>query len=119
MARRRVTPPLSSGCLAGVTRQLLLELGVEPGKPRAARSGDEGGVEEPVTLQHASGVTAGERVLDLINQVRKLLVDGGVAVCGERICASGLDRGACGVNVGDVAAGDLGDHDAAVHVMAD
>src|SRR5690242_10800843 len=98
---------------------LMLELGMEPGQPRAARGGDEGSVEEPVTVEHAGRVAAGERGLDLADQALQSLEDGRVAVHGEGFGGGCLDGGASGVDVTDIGRGDLGNHDAAVHLMAD
>ncbi len=44
---------------------LLLELRVEPLQPGAAGGGDQGGVEEPVTVEHGGSVAAAEGVLEL------------------------------------------------------
>src|SRR5262245_30041421 len=48
---------------------LLLELPVETAQPGAAGGRDQGGVEEPVTVEHGGGVAAVEGAFYLLNQV--------------------------------------------------
>ncbi|MBO0610618.1 aminotransferase class IV [Myceligenerans salitolerans] len=61
-----VTPPLSVGCLAGITRELLLEWGAETGLPvREAREGE-------LTFDVLDDVTAGRVHLLLTGSVRNV-----------------------------------------------
>jgi hypothetical protein len=48
---------------------LLLELSVKAAQPGAAGGRDQGGVEEPVTVEHSGGVAAAEGAFCLLNQV--------------------------------------------------
>lgn len=61
-----VTPPLSAGCLAGITRELLLEWGAEAGLPvREARAGE-------LSFDVLDEVTAGRAHLLLTGSVRNV-----------------------------------------------
>jgi branched-chain amino acid aminotransferase len=61
-----VTPPLSSGCLAGITRELLLEWGAEEGLPvREAKDGE-------LPFSVLDRVTAGEARMLLTGSVRNV-----------------------------------------------
>ena len=48
---------------------LLLELAVETAQPGAAGGRDQGGVKEPVTVEHGGGVAAAEGPFYLLRQV--------------------------------------------------
>src|SRR5262249_39552138 len=54
---------------------LLLELPVEAAQPGTAGGRDQGGVEEPGTVEHGGGGAAGEGVFFLPPPVRPVLVD--------------------------------------------
>lgn len=76
-----VTPPLSSGCLAGITRELLLEWAAEDGLPaREARPGE-------LPFAVLDEVTAGESALLLTGSVRNVQpvtwLDGADVAAGE------------------------------------
>jgi branched-chain amino acid aminotransferase len=61
-----VTPPLSSGCLAGITRELLLEWGTEEGLPvREAKDGE-------LSFSVLDRVTSGEARMLLTGSVRNV-----------------------------------------------
>jgi branched-chain amino acid aminotransferase len=61
-----VTPPLSAGCLAGITRELLLEWGVEAGLPvREAKDGE-------LPFSALDRVSAGEAQMLLTGSVRNV-----------------------------------------------
>ena len=61
-----VTPPLSAGCLAGITRELLLEWGAEEGLPvREAKDGE-------LPFSVLDRVTAGEATMLLTGSVRNV-----------------------------------------------
>jgi branched-chain amino acid aminotransferase len=61
-----VTPPLSSGCLAGITRELLLEWGAEAGLPvREAKDGE-------LSFSVLDRVTEGEARMLLTGSVRNV-----------------------------------------------
>src|SRR6478736_6180130 len=76
-----VTPPLSSGCLAGITRELLLEWAAQDGLPvREARPGE-------LPFAVLDEVTAGESALLLTGSVRNVQpvtwIDGVEVAAGE------------------------------------
>ena len=48
---------------------LLLELSIKAAQPGAAGGRDQGGVEEPVTVEHGGDVAAAEGAFYLLNQV--------------------------------------------------
>jgi hypothetical protein len=48
---------------------LLLELSIKAAQPRAAGGCNQGGVEEPVTVEHSGGVAAAEGAFNLPHQV--------------------------------------------------
>jgi branched-chain amino acid aminotransferase len=61
-----VTPPLSAGCLAGITRELLLEWGVEAGLPvREAKDGE-------LPFSALDRVSAGDAQMLLTGSVRNV-----------------------------------------------
>src|SRR5262249_51022682 len=98
---------------------LLLELPVEAAQPGAAGGRDQGGVEEPVTVEHGGGVAAVEGVFYLPDQVCQVLVDRRVPVAGEGVHCGQLQGGAGSVDVCGIRPGDVRDDDAAVHLVAD